>query len=545
MESLLRPEVWKEYLADDRDKDYILDGITNGFRIFECDDNQINSYEIDNYSSAENASAKAKLDTLLSHEIDCGKITLAADKPKCIHAYGAVPKKDSDDLRPITDCSRPFGRSLNDNIDYKRMRYKTVDDAARLITPGCYMASVDISKAYRSVPVFPGHRKYQGLKWMFGPLDKSKYKYYEDNFLCFGCSSSPGIFTRLSDAIRRIMKRFGYKLILNYIDDYIVFGKTREECLNAQHFLISLLIKLGFAISWHKVVGPVQSIVWLGLTLDSISMSISMPNDKVSELKNLLQDFLVKKKAKKRELQRLGGKLAFASTVVKAGRTFSRRVIDLVNSVKYNHYYIRLNNEFRKDVEMWLSFLLDNFNGSAKLLKNVPINVNEFGTDSSFSGYGCYYNGDWLAGSFQGLQRPLVPVNIDVSDNWVNYDAHDSIKSNINALELIPVLQATRKWGKLWRNHKVIVNTDNLSTFYYVNKGTCKSSPIVMSMLRELALISAVNNFHLVARHVPGCNNVIADCLSRLNEPNKWFQLLNFTRSHNLPLYFRQYQGIA
>ena len=161
------------------------------------------------------------------------------------------------------------------------------------------------------------------------------------------------------------MKRLGFKCILNYADDFLIISQSYDECLRGQRMLISLLINLGFAISWHKLVGPVQCIVWLGLKLDSNFMSVSMPSDKVYELNILLKDFLFKKKAKKRELQRLAGKLAFAATVVKSGRTFLRRAIDLTNSVKYNHYYKRLNNEFRKDIKMWLSFLIDNFNGSA------------------------------------------------------------------------------------------------------------------------------------------------------------------------------------
>ena len=265
----------------------------------------------------------------MNDEIESGKLSRSLDKPKCVHAYGAVPKKNSDKLRPITDCSRPFGKSINDNISYQKMRYKTVDYASKYVRKQCYFASVDLSMAYRSVAIHPSHRCLQGLKWCFGSLDKNNYEYYVDIFLCFGCSSSPGIFQRLSSAVVRIMKRLDYKCVfVEYLDDFLIIGDTYKECLEGQLALINILIKLGFYISWEKVVSPCQRIQFLGLILDSNNMSITLPSDKIVKLESLLLDFMSKTKAKKKELQSLAGHLSFASTVIKGGRTFSRRVID-------------------------------------------------------------------------------------------------------------------------------------------------------------------------------------------------------------------------
>lgn len=524
-------------MDNDKDKEYLLDGVTNGFNIIDDVDKLI-SYECENYKSAENPDAKPKLDKLLKQEIASGKISQVQDKPQCIHSYGAVPKKGTDELRPVTDCSRPFGVSINEHIEYKRMRYMSIDDAAKHIRPGSYFAIVDISKAYRSVPINPKHRKYQGLKWMFGTYDRSKYKWFQDNFLCFGCSSSPGIFTRISDAIRRIMLKKGYTVI-NFIDDFLIIADSYDECLKGQLQLISLLIELGFAISWHKVIGPTCIIVFLGLTLNSIDMCVSMPGDKVIELKELLSNYLEKKKATKREIQCLAGKLSFASTVIKAGRSFSRRVIDLLKTVKRGHHFIKLNNAFRKDVRMWLSFLLDNFNGTAKLLDNLPVDLDIFQTDSSFFGYGAYFDGEWLAGGWHDNATPCVPANVDISKNWCNFEIPDAIKGNINALEFLPIVKAARTWGHLWSNKKVIVYTDNMQCLSYINKGTCKDSPPLMDYIRELSLIAAINNFQMVAHHIKGEQNVIADCLSRLDNMRMWDNLIKYIAKNNIPFYLQ------
>ena len=142
------------------------------------DTSVIEPYECENYSSAEEPLAKQKLDELLQQELYDGKISKSVRKPHCIHAYGAVPKKESNDFRPITDCSRPSGKSINNYIHYDKVKYKTVDYASKFVTKGCFFASVDLSKAYRSVPVYPDHRLFQGFRWVFGPRDKNNYEYY-------------------------------------------------------------------------------------------------------------------------------------------------------------------------------------------------------------------------------------------------------------------------------------------------------------------------------------------------------------------------------
>ena len=97
-------------MDNDKDKEYILDGVTNGFNIINDVDKLI-SYECENYKSAENPDAKPKLDKLLTQEIASGKISQVQDKPQCIHSYGAVPKKGTDELRPVTNCRSGWPRS--------------------------------------------------------------------------------------------------------------------------------------------------------------------------------------------------------------------------------------------------------------------------------------------------------------------------------------------------------------------------------------------------------------------------------------------------
>ena len=136
------------------------------------------------------------------------------NKPLRVNAIGSVTKKDTGEPRPITDMSRPLNNSVNDYISCKSYRYNSSDDAIALMRPDCFFATVDIKSAYRWVPVYPPHRTLQGSRWVFN----GSYKFFTDNFLCFGLKNAPSIFHRISCALTRMMARKGCSNIVNYLD---------------------------------------------------------------------------------------------------------------------------------------------------------------------------------------------------------------------------------------------------------------------------------------------------------------------------------------
>ena len=167
----------------------------------------------------------------------------------------------------------------------------SIDTAVSESTDNCFYAIVDVESAWRWVPVFPPHRELQGFRWMFGPHDPSRYKYFVDNRLCFGVSCAPAIFNRLSNAVVRMMARHGFYSIVNYLDDFLIVGKTKAECQQGLLALIRLLYSLGFNVSWKKVVSPCQRVTILGIELDSTTMSLRLPSDKLDRLISLIAYF--------------------------------------------------------------------------------------------------------------------------------------------------------------------------------------------------------------------------------------------------------------
>lgn len=90
------------------------------------------------------------------------------------------------------------------------------------------MAKIDLRHAYRSVPIYPSSFAATGLKWKFeGDED---FTYFYDTRLLFGAKSSPEIFRRITQVIRRMMARRGFDSVIVYLDDFLVIAPTQQAC---------------------------------------------------------------------------------------------------------------------------------------------------------------------------------------------------------------------------------------------------------------------------------------------------------------------------
>ena len=448
---------------------------------------------MENYFSVCNPLAQAKVEGTLNDEIAQGNYMVVSQKPTIVSALGAVPKPDSSDLRIIHDCSMPRGLGVNSYIDIEKQQFSTVDEAVRLVEKGCFMAKVDLRHAYRSVPVHPSNFEALGLKWRF--QGDENFTYLVDTRLPFGAKSSPGIFHRLTQAVKRMMIKRGFSLIIVYLDDFLVLGHTLEECQLAYDTLCNLLVGLGFELSPSKLVPPTQRLVFLGVEFDSCALTLSLPTSKLKDFKAVILSFQQKRRVSKRQLQCLAGKLNWACKVVYGGRTFLRRILDLMNSLPSSHSRCRLTKDFHADLQWW-SMFLDTFNGKCNFLDPRPLTSLQ--TDACDVALGAAFESDWFYCNF-----------------FVDFPALTSL--HINYKEAICIVLSALRWAHCWRNKKVHIFCDNTAAVAMLNKGTTKS-PFMMSYLRLLFWLSAVHNFRLQVFHIPGVSNCYADHISRLHE---------------------------
>ena len=508
LRSQLNPCVFFDYCfgnPSDDNGSYIFQGVSEGFRI--VDPEYEGSYFCSNYDSVLHPSAKAEMDEIVRKELRLDKVSLVDSIPTCVHALGAIHKSDGG-IRPITDCRRPLSRSINNYMEHvcETFSYVSLDQVCEVVEPGSYFSVLDIRSAYRSVNVYPPHTRFQGFMW---DLDGYGLRPYVDNCLCFGLKSAPYIYTQITEFVMRTMSRLGYQNVFGYLDDFIVVAPTELECKRVMSRLIDLLQELGFVIAWKKVVPPSQVITYLGIQIDSISMSLTLPSHKVIKLKSLVNEFKDKVTCTVKNLQVLAGHLAHASSVVRGGRTFSRRVINLLKYVSGENSVIRLPDWFKEDLAWWIKFI-DTFNGAAYIISDLREHEVPIETDSSMTGFGARWGSHWFLGVWH---LPFPPPGFPTT-HWSSPPASYSSSLNINVLELWPVVLSAHRWGKFWKDRKVRLYTDNTQVMSMINTGR-SSSTECMFWLRELFWVSVLYNFHIVASYVRSSDNVVPDFLSR------------------------------
>ena len=215
---------------------------------------------------------------LVRKELLEGMISVAEAKPTCIHSLGAVPKAGGG-MRPITDCSRPQGQSVNNYCSslIREFSYKSVDDVAGMLVEGDFMSVIDIKAAYRAVPIRECHRKFMGFKW---ELDGEELTFV-DNRMCFGHKLGPSYFDTISSFIYDSVVHLSGIRLVNYLDDFIVIAESYDQCIVAQSTVTQLLRFLGFHVSFSKVSSPSTSCTYLGIEIDSKSMELRLPKNKL------------------------------------------------------------------------------------------------------------------------------------------------------------------------------------------------------------------------------------------------------------------------
>lgn len=507
----LQVDVWQSLLASHPDpefKRYIIAGITQGFRIgFQYSHSAPRGTKRNMQSALENPSV---IDSYLAKECALGRVAgpfTIGTLPLHVNRFGVIPKPHQPGKwRLIVDMSSPPDHSINDGIEPElcSLTYASTDDAvANIISmgKGTLLAKLDLESTYRIVPVHPDDRLLLGMEW--------KGCWYVDTVLPFGLRSAPKIFTAVADGLIWIMGNNGIKKALHYLDDYLFFGRPRSsECAEALSCALSLCEKLGVPTSKEKIEGPSTALSFLGILLDAEAGEIQLPEEKLQRLKAVIRGWMCRKSCKKRELLSLIGQLQHACKVVRYGRMFLRRMINLSMTAKYLHHHIRLNASFRSDLLWWATFL-PSWNGVSMMSVVQKSSPDVTVTSDASGNWGCgAYNskGQW----FQ-FQWPV---------SWAS--VHITVK------ELLPIIMAVAIWGKVWRGRTVRCVCDNAAVVAIVNSGKSRND-LVMHLMRCLFFFLAHFNVFLFAVHLPGRDNIAADALSR----------------DNLPLFLQQVQHAA
>ncbi|XP_066431505.1 uncharacterized protein [Eleutherodactylus coqui] len=436
----------------------------------------------------------------LMKEVRLGRMAGPFEEPPVqdfvVSPLGVVPKKEPNKFRLIHHLSYPRGASVNDGIDPElcSVVYTSFDAALHWVRNygrGALMAKADIESAFRLLPVTQESVRLLGCFWAGS--------YFADRCLPMGCSISCAYFEAFSSFLEWVVKdTAAVQSVIHYLDDFLCVGPGGSPvCANLLGTLQWVAKRFGVPLAPEKTEGPTTCLSFLGITIDSEAMECRLPEEKLRNLQEELGAARVAKKITLKGLQSLLGKLNFACRIMPMGRVFSRRLAAATAGIRAPHHFIRLGVSHKADLAVWSAFL-EKYNGRSVIMGEVSSNVDwELYTDAAGSaGFGAYFQGRWCAGE------------------WPEQWKQEGLVRNLVLLELFPIVVAITLWGNHFRDRKVRFHCDNMGVVQVINNLSASSPPVV-NLLRQLVLEALSLNMWVVAVHVPGVENSIADALSR------------------------------
>ena len=245
-----------------------------------------------------------------------------------------------------------------------------------------------------------------------------------------------------------------------------------------------------------------NTIIFLGIMLNSITQTILVPLDKWDRALIMLKSITNKKKMTVLKLQQIAGLLNHISKAVVPGRPYVRKFHHRTRGLKQYHH-VRVDQELRSDCQIWTHFLrLDNsvchpFIDFKENTFSAEV-LNQFSDASKACnlGLGGIFNNHWVFAQWEpGFFQTYDP--------------------SIKFLELHAVTVNIFLWKHLLKNRRVILFCDNEAVTYMINK-VMSSNMDCLGLLRLITLIGLRHNTRYFVHHVCGKNNILTDLLSRM-----------------------------
>ena len=162
---------------------------------------------------------------------------------------------------------------------------------------------------------------------------------------------------------------------------------------------------------------------------DLVDVTISLPQDKLQEIRKLLRWWESKKTMNLKQLQRIVGKLQFTACCVRAGTVFVNRLYDVMARMCDHIEYI-IMEEVKCDLKWWARFICK-YNGKLIMWHMHKKQVNELiVTDASLSGIGGFSMGKYFHEEVDSATL-----------SWLFYN-----EVGIVHMEMLAIIVAVRLW---------------------------------------------------------------------------------------------------
>lgn len=403
--------------------------------------------------------------------------------------------------------------------------FPKIEDFKRIVLmcgEGSYLWKRDLSRYYLELPVDPIEYPLLCFVWRFLMF-----------FFCalmFGLRHAGLQGQKVTTAVTWVHRRLGLETdvqqmfnSLNYSDDIGGCEKSHERATQSFKALGSLLLDLGLDESTSKAHPPSTSMPYLGIQFDTELMRMSIPPDKIAEVREEISLWMKRSTASKKSLQQLLGRLFWVSRCVRFSRGFMGRLITQLQQMHAlpDQKKLKLSQGCKQDIEWWNRYLR-RFNGIELLYPTDPLglSLNQILDTSALvncgdaqpKGGGAYFGTEYWSRRFPDwLVDPSIPIHI--KEFWV-------------------VVASAWLWADQWKGHMVYVFCDNVAVVEVLDKERPKD-PKMLELLQEFLYIVCTRGFTPIFRRVGTKENEVADFISRNHDP---VATASYFQSNGLPM---------
>lgn len=506
---------WDKYLDASPDERELFSFIKYGFPLGYMGPTS-DTKRISNHKSAQDF--PKQIDRFVDKELRMGGVIGPMEAPPFMEWCHVSPlmsreKRGTDDRHVIIDMTYPPATSINSYIFKNTVMGTPRDHAlpnvdsfiAELVkmSPGAYMSSTDVSRAYKNFRSDPLDWPLLSFQW--------QNKFYCDVSMPFGARASSCHMQRIASAIVRMLGDKGVVAKM-YIDDLIIVSPNRERAQHDLRVAQRLLHELGLPEAPEKVQHPDTQVTWLGVKIDSVSMSISVPHDKLEEIRSCVSAALKLRSMSKKHLQSIIGKVIHVAKCIRPARLFVSRLLEALRGMR-SKKYLKVSQDMRRDL-LWFKEFSAQWNGVGLINTSRP-DLDVY-VDASGSGIGATDGRTAYGGQ-------ITPV-------------HDPAE-NISELEAVNLVVALQTFlSERDRGRHIRVFCDNMATVDVCTSGRGRN-PVILDCARSVWMLQALLDIQITYEHIAGSNNIFADALSRRHLSPKYnTKAYELCQYHNIPL---------
>ena len=325
---------------------WVLDVVENGYKI------PFKHVPVQSKPPINPPAEGAAYDVLVEEALDLQRkgavVSVPSVSGQYVSSYFAVTKPRSPGkFRPILNL-----KYFNRNVKKYKFKMEGLKQVREWIKPGAYMIGIDLKDAFLHIPINPRFRKFLRFQWQGQTL--------QFKVLPFGLTCSPRVLTKVLKPVMGFLRSKWGILISIYMDDMLLQASSAAAAYLHAQLTVLLLMSLGWEINWKKSsFVPVQEITHLGFILNTSTMEIRCPEDKINRLVVLASSALESGNISVRLLESLLGQMESVRPVTPLAALHYRHVQRVLLQEKRHGRFpariLQLTRKERSDLAWWVS----------------------------------------------------------------------------------------------------------------------------------------------------------------------------------------------